>query len=318
MIGDVCGSQPAPGISYECGKDCKCTATSTPTHCVESFGYSGYEGLRTYCSLPGEVCQQGDTIGGLLKVITLPCPATPVIQVSITGSGCSITDSFNAGRYYASGPGWWYEYSWTFPQIPTGCLGKMATLTLTSEGKSISKTITLSSDPTRDNPPYLPNVGVWSPSTILSSDIITYTAHAVDDKGLKQIQILFANYQVSPQYSVVKSCSVSGTSADCTYTTPTSYPAESELCMIGNAIDIKGQQNTGYDMGARKDRNCITVCNMPIDTDNGKNYDVQGNCTGPCGRPESDFCIWEGPKGYCCNTLPDPADASLYWGPQNI
>lgn len=312
LIGDVCGSQPAPGVSYECGKDCKCTATSTPTHCVESFGYSGYEGLRTYCSLPGDVCQQGDTIGGLLKVVTLPCPTTPVIQVSITGSGCSITDSFNAGRYYASGPGWWYEYSWTFPQLPSTCLGKTVTLTLTSQGESTSKTIKLSSDPTRDNPPSLPRVGVWSPSPILPSDLITYTAHAEDDKGLSQIQILFANYKVSTQYGVVKTCPVSGTSADCIYTTPTSFSAGSEICIIGNAFDIKNQQNTGYDMGARKDRNCITVCNFPIDTDNDKNYYVKGNCTSPCSISQSDFCPWEGPKGYCCNLLGDS------WVPKSV
>jgi hypothetical protein len=307
LIGDYCQSAP----NKRCDSSCNCAVQP----CVESMESASYAGATLYCSLPGSVCQQGDTIQGIMEVNTLPCPTTPVIQVSITGSGCSITDSFSAGRYYASGPGWWYEYSWTFPQIPTGCLGKTVTLTLTSQGKSTSKTIKLSSDPTRDNPPSLPNVGVWSPTTIIPSDKITYTAHAEDDKGLSQIQILlFANYQ----YTVVKTCSVSGTSADCTYTTPTSFSAGSEICMIGNALDIKNQQNSGYDMGARKDRNCVGVCDFPIDTDNAKNYYVKGNCTSSCGRTASDGCIWEGPRGYCCNTLPAPSDITLYWSPQNI
>ena len=310
---DICAGQTqyelcrGKGSFYDCAYNKYCWGSTLypldkRCKCISCIDY--IRDLILSPSLPNNVIQQGDGLWGYVVIqATWNCKNTPIVYFEINENGCIIQDNSAVGRYVCSGSWCGYEFSWLFPQIPTSCLGKTVNFKVKVEETTISRSIKLSSDPTRDNLPSLPNVGVWSPSPILPSDLITYTAHAEDDKGLSQIQILFANYKVSTQYGVVKTCPVSGTSADCTYTTPTSYSAGSEICMIGNALDTKSQQNTGYDMGARKDRNCKTVCNFPIDTDNDKNYYTQGNCTGPCGRPQTDFCPWEGPKGYCCNSL---------------
>jgi len=299
------------------------TTTTPPTGCIESIGYPGYEGISFYCSLPENICQQGDTIAGLLKV-GYTCPSTPSIQISITGDGCSITDTFSAGRYYCSGPGCWYEYSWALPQLPSACLGKTVTVTVSSEGKSASKSIKLSTDPTRDERPTMPNWGDWSPSIIIPTDKVSYAAYAEDDKGLKEIQILLYNSRVSPDWQVVKNCSVSGTSASCIYTGGP-YPLGTEICFRGNAIDIKGQEVYTWWPGARVG-DCRNICSSPNDTDSGKKYDVQGNCTWPyrymmggCDYlTGSDFCSWEaeGRGRYCCGTL--TATAETYWWVQNF
>jgi hypothetical protein len=271
--------------------------------CIESVGYPGYAGIDLWCSLPDNVCQQGDGIFGLLK--TTGCPSTPSVQIEIKGDGCSITDTFSAGRYYCTGPGCWYEYLWYIPQLPTGCLGKTATVTVTSEGVSASKTIKLSTDPTRDNRPTMPKPGEWSVSPVYSTDKISYTVYAEDDKGLKEIRILASiNGQT---WTVVKTCSVSGTSASCTYTTGP-YPAGTEVCFKATAIDIKGQEAPSWEVGARVA--CEIVYPPPNDTDGGKNYDVKGVCTDTL--TWEDFCAWEGPRGYCCKILPGD-----YWHVMN-
>jgi len=273
--------------------------------CIESIGYPpAYPGIDPWCSLPGNVCQQGDGIFGTLK--TTGCPSTPSVQIEIKGDGCSITDTFSAGRYYCSGPGCWYEYLWYIPQLPSGCLGKIVTVTVTSEGVSASKTIKLSTDSTRDNPPTMPKPGEWSVSPIYSTDKVSYTAYAEDDKGLKEIKIL-AMINGQP-WTVVKVCSVSGTSASCTYTGGP-YPADTEVCFKGAATDTRGQEASSTDVGARAE--CQRVLSPPHDTDNGKNYTTKGVCIDT--RTWEDFCPWEGPRGYCCGILP-----GYYWHVINL
>jgi len=282
-------------------------ASPAKAGCIESIGYGGFEGIRAECSLPDGSCQQGDMVIGYLKVGgATQCTYTPSVQITISGDGCSMESTFSAGRYFCSGPGCWYEYSWTFPQLPSGCLGKTVTLTVTSEGVSASKTVKLSTDPTRDNPPSMPRWGELSVSPVYSTDKVSYTAYAEDDKGLKEIRILsMINYQA---WNVVKVCSVSGTSASCTYTGGP-YPAGTTVCFKGAAIDTKNQEAWSGYVGTRM--TCEYVYSPPSDTDGGKNYTTKGVCTDT--RAWEDFCPWEGPRGYCCDILPGE-----YWHGINI
>jgi len=273
--------------------------------CIESIGYPGYEGIRTECSLPDGSCQQGDTIAGVLK-INGTCPSTPNIQITIAGDGCSITDVFSAGCYVCTGPGCFYGYLWHIPQLPSGCLGKTVTVTITSEKVSASKTIKLSTDPTRDYRPSMPKWGSFSTDCPLPTEQVSYTVYAEDDKGLKEIRF-------TSDGELVKTCPVSGTSASCTYTFGP-YSAGTEVCLRAVAIDTKGQEAPDWDPGART--KCVEVSAPAGETDGGKNYAVKGTCTPACPRfVDSDFCSWEGPRGYCCDILPSDGG---YWSAINI
>jgi len=294
------------------------TTTVPPTGCIELIGYSAEsKGFTVYCSLPGGICQQGDGIQGLLKMNMLnPCANTPQVTIEMKDSGCDKTYTFSASRYYCSGAAFCgYEFSWAFPELPTECLGKTVMITVSSEGASASKTgIKLSNDARRDEKPSMNRMGDWSPSIIFPTDQVSYTSYADDDKGLKEIQI---QSLTSNGWQVVKSCPVSGTSASCQYTSGP-YSLGTSICLRGNATDIKNQVPIPDFLGTKAD--CRDVCNPPSETDGGKNYNVKGNCTSVnegssgCGSSiDSDFCPFDGPKGYCCNALP-----GQYWSVSSV
>jgi len=309
------------GVQYPYDTSCKgkqigdsCDSDGiTDAHCT-SFCSCGYvdsvedpvHPLQIGCTLPDNVCQQGDGIGGYL----VGCSESykPAIRIVVDEGGCVIDGSTTAGRYYCSGSSCGCEFGWNFPQLPAGCLGKTVTVTVSSEGKSTSKTVKFSSDPTIDNPPDMPRFGTWNPDKtntylaglIFPDDIVSYTAYATDDKGLKEIQIYKFEETPTPGYKLVKTCPVSGTSASCTITGGP-YSGGTEIAYKGSAVDTKGQVVPYRALGARRDS--ASVCNWASDTDNGLNYATKGTCKSCDHADMNDFCLAETPPNYCCSML---------------
>lgn len=282
----------------------RCTSSHVATFiCVDKII------IKPRCSLPGDICQEGDGIE--IFVSGSSCPQPPKVKVELRGDECLM--EWNLIAYDPYGGSACYFPCYTLlklPTLPSKCLDKTVTLTASTEGISTSTTIKLSDDPTRDVPPSMRRRPTWSPSIILEEDEISYTAYAQDDKGLKEIRIILND-------KLVKTCSVSGTSASCTYIGGP-YSAGTELSFKGTAIDIKGQEPSYYNPGRRT--LLLEVCYRASDTDGGENYLLRGNCTEAIGsefgcryHTMQDFCPWEGPRGYCCGILP-----GKYWHVEKI
>ena len=230
------------------------------------------------------------------------------LTYNISGDNCSINKEFTIGTMpcISNDPRYINGY-WTLPELPAGCVGKTATLTASTEGMSVSYPMNFSIYSTRDNPPVIsPQDGTLTPSTVYAGDTLTYTVSANDDHELNHIQILKGSGET---WDVVKDCPFSSKAGSCIYTSDT-LTAGTSLCMKGNAIDNQSQVTaTTYD-------NCLTVCQLPSDTDSGKTYITQGTCTA-CNSGGTDSCVWEGAASAwkCCAALVAPVvnGYSQYW-----